>query len=389
MPILNKNSYPFFFTYGPREHHYIETRKETALWNLRNWDDADYWYCEITAGNAFDRYPVNSVIPDSILTKIKTDQDTFLVIANAHEAFHKIIEPLYQSLILRDKIPPEKIILLSESADVHHTVKQISTKYNVACINVEWTLIFERSVADRRKTYFKDPITLENKHYNKKYLCFNRRWRLHRPALVALLATKNLLNIGYVSLGDADDGRNWGNTFNDILQKHNTDNEIVSLLTQYKNTIVSLPNLYLDTTDLKTNWVGISEYNFDLYRNTLISIVTETNFYTDIHSEPGRFLSEKTFKPIANCHPFIIVSVPNTLSLLRSIGYKTFSPWIDESYDLELDDSKRLKKIVQEIERISKLSNSEVKDLVNSLKPIVEHNLNVLLSKNIFCYKTL
>lgn len=389
MPILNKNSYPFFFTYGPREHHYIETRKETALWNLRNWDDADYWYCEITGGNAFHSFHVDTVIPPEILNKIKLDSTTFLVLANAHEAFHKVVDPLYQSLVLTNNIPPEKIILLSESADVHNVVKDVSKKYSVASINVEWTLIFEKSIIEKRKQYRTPVSTLEHKHYDKKYLCFNRRWRLHRPALVALLTASGILDNGLVSLGVADDGCNWRNTFDRVLQQHQTDQDLMCLLSTYKDSIMQLPNLYLDTTELKINQVDISEDNISLYRDTLVSIVTETNFYTSENWESGRFLSEKTFKPIAHNHPFILVTVPKTLELLRSLGYKTFSPWIDESYDLELDDNIRLKKIVKEINRISKFTDEEVLNFINGVTDIVKHNFNVLMSRNTHIYKTL
>jgi hypothetical protein len=42
-----------------------------------------------------------------------------------------------------------------------------------------------------------------------------------------------------------------------------------------------------------------------------------------------------------------------TLSWLRSWGFETFDNCIDESYDLEFDNNKRLLMIIKEVERLA------------------------------------
>jgi hypothetical protein len=78
------------------------------------------------------------------------------------------------------------------------------------------------------------------------------------------------------------------------------------------------------------------------------------------------------------------VSVPRTLELLRELGYETFSPWIDESYDLETDDNQRLLMVAREIQRLSNLTSEELTTYLNGVRDICEHNLSVLLSKKTF-----
>jgi hypothetical protein len=69
------------------------------------------------------------------------------------------------------------------------------------------------------------------------------------------------------------------------------------------------------------------------------------------------------------------------LELLREIGYKTFHPYIDESYDLELDDDKRMRMIVNEIVKIANMSDSEVVEFIHNVKDIAIHNFNILRQK--------
>ena len=86
-------------------------------------------------------------------------------------------------------------------------------------------------------------------------------------------------------------------------------------------------------------------------------------------------------------HPFILVTIPNSLDVLKEIGYKSFSPWINESYDCEQDDHKRMLMIVQEIERLCNLSNNELNDFLIATKEICKYNYDVLNSKTKFVYE--
>ena len=93
------------------------------------------------------------------------------------------------------------------------------------------------------------------------------------------------------------------------------------------------------------------------------------------------YLSEKIWKPIAHCHPFILVGPPKSLKYIKSIGFKTFSPYLDESYDNELDDEKRLKMIIECINNFANKSKSEKDDFLKDTFSIIEHNQKMLLSK--------
>ena len=363
--------------------NFIRHDDNCLIWLIRTWNDRDYFYIEIFQGNAFQVYPIDTLVPADILEKIKTDDHTYLYICNTHEAFLDIVEPLYESLVIEAGIPPKKIYISNEAADLGKAVKKYADNNGLEYMNVEWVLEFEYSISTQAQmnNAANASVLYPVRNYPKRFLNFNRRWRLHRPTLVALLKAKGLLDKGYVSLAPSDDGRDWNHMWPWILSHHRNDPEITELLTKHESDIINMPPMYLDTDELVENRAILEKRSFNLYRDTLVSVVSETTFYHGSGMNEARFLSEKIFKPIAMGHPFIFVTVPKSLELLRELGYKTFHPIIDESYDDEFDDCERLKKIVKEIERISNFSQEEVKEFCIQAGAICKHNQQVILEK--------
>jgi hypothetical protein len=119
------------------------------------------------------------------------------------------------------------------------------------------------------------------------------------------------------------------------------------------------------------------------YLETYFGLVSETTFAT-LHNADGRFLTEKTFKSIASAHPFILVAPPRSMELLRNIGYKTFDGLIDESYDQEHNDGKRMTMIVDEVKRLCNLSESELDHFLIECAKICEYNFNLLKTRETF-----
>ena len=76
--------------------------------------------------------------------------------------------------------------------------------------------------------------------------------------------------------------------------------------------------------------------------------------------------------------PFILLCVPQSLDYLRDLGYQTFHPFINESYDTEKDDGKRLLMILDEVSRLCYLKEQELQQFLSDVEPICEHNFKVL-----------
>lgn len=106
--------------------------------------------------------------------------------------------------------------------------------------------------------------------------------------------------------------------------------------------------------------------------NSIFEIITETRFFGE------HFFSEKTFNVIALGRPFVIMSSPNILKSFRKLGFKSFSPYIDESYDDIEDNSQRLLAIVKEVKRLSDMRKNDPTSfykMVDTLSTIAQYNL--------------
>ena len=101
------------------------------------------------------------------------------------------------------------------------------------------------------------------------------------------------------------------------------------------------------------------------YNDYFMEIVVETDVATTA------WITEKTVKNLYIGKPFIVLCGHGVLETIRSFGFKTFSPWIDETYDTITNHSQRLQAILKEIDR---LSTVDVNKLHQNLLPILEHN---------------
>jgi hypothetical protein len=398
MTILNKDALYYLGTPWNGEP-FKEIRNDEFMWQSYE-DSEDLFYC-FGFGNsdAFTIFPLDTLLTTEQINQIRTGEVS-LAISNSHEAFHYIVPILYQTLAIQYDIPPEHIILISESADIASHITIVSSELNMGEFRSRWIRRFEYDIKiDRLIMGFDGPpyvngepgiklpetITLESKHYDKKFLCFNRRWRGNRTVLVSLLHALDLLKHGHVSLGKSGDDRDWLSASSRGKYFMDNNPEAISLLDSVQEELVtSFPDLYLDSEDLLTNKAVLDASTNYLYNETYFSVVTETLFFRkERPDEYGRFLSEKTFKPVAMKHPFIIVSTPNFLEKFKEIGYKSFSPWINEDYDKEDDDATRMMMIVREIERLVNLSAEELEEFLVAMRDICEHNYQLLTNKQL------
>lgn len=350
-------------------------------------DEKTYWIESVT--HAYEVYDLTKKIPNDILELIKNG-DIYLVISNEFECFIDVPEAVYTHLIISSNIPEHKIVFLSGAKNITILCDEIVKKINLETNSDYKGMItkffpwYENLISStiRHNTTleFKRNLALNGKiDYKKHFLLLNRRWRLHRPVLVALLKSKNLLDYGYVSLGYNDQNYTWENVYQDMLDYNKDNEDLYDILIKNKTDILSLSNLCVDTDDFDDKTVPISLSLQKYYETSFCSIVTETYFY----DSGTYFLTEKAIKPIAHKHPFILVSTPHSLDFLHELGYKTFHPIFDESYDKETSDSKRMHKILTLIESICKLNQSELREISLDCKEICNYNYKKLLSKNV------
>ena len=114
-----------------------------------------------------------------------------------------------------------------------------------------------------------------------------------------------------------------------------------------------------------------STINPKFYQNSRFSLVQES----EMSDKTNRY-TEKTYKCFWMKHPFILAGNYQTLKLLRKDGFKTFHPYIDESYDNIEDKNQRIDALIEQVRILSGKNIEQWNCFLNDVKPIVEHNYN-------------
>ncbi len=396
--ILNSSLWPYIVSIRSDNSSNAEINWHSSssylLFTIRDYNDTDYWYIDILHGFAFFHFPIETLVPAEILERIRR-KDAVLIVSNFSEAYHSVVADLYDTLVIPGNIPAEQVLLFSNSPDIATEIEFVSNKHGLPPIRAEWLISFEwdATIQSRRLSSKVASDTLSKTNYAKKFLCFNGQPRPHRMLLVSLLCAFDILNLGHVSYkcfihnynydGVSSGKQDYLNTM--YRFGHNPD--IKAILGICAEPIKQLAPMFLDTTpETQRCMGGINDTHKQYYEDTYFSVITETLCVTGPESHSGftgtgRILSEKTFKPIINKHPFILLGVPKSLQLLRDLGYKTFSPWIDESYDDEMDDAKRIFMVALEVKKLATLPDDKLAEFLIFAREIVNHNYTTLLLK--------
>lgn len=111
------------------------------------------------------------------------------------------------------------------------------------------------------------------------------------------------------------------------------------------------------------------------FENSFLYVAAETNPFLSFN-----FLTEKTYKAFYHGVPFMLISSARSLEHLKTLGFKTFDKWIDESYDKEKKIKNRINMIFNEIKRINNLNIDELIKIKKEMKSTLEYNKNMYLS---------
>jgi hypothetical protein len=117
--------------------------------------------------------------------------------------------------------------------------------------------------------------------------------------------------------------------------------------------------------DAVNDWNVQRLFRPEWYDDTCFSFVSETQVQSTVGM---RFITEKTYKPIAFYHPFVIMGMPGTLKSLKSQGFETFENLFDESYDAEHNWYARLDCLIKNVSEFKK----QPYDMLTQQK--VQHN---------------
>ena len=118
----------------------------------------------------------------------------------------------------------------------------------------------------------------------------------------------------------------------------------------------------------------------DAHNDSYFCCLIETNQHNPM---PGAFLpTEKVGKTMLLRKPFLVYATQDYLKNLRSLGFKTFSDFWDESYDSEPDPWKRawmINNIMADIRH--SYAESQLEYMLLQMAEITDHNHNLMMEK--------
>jgi hypothetical protein len=172
------------------------------------------------------------------------------------------------------------------------------------------------------------------------FLFLNGRLRPHRKYLIDAMREQGLLDRAlWTNLGDHVE-MTWSSGL------HTQLDEPIRLLPPRYEINRALPNM--DTVPegfvkhhLFGNTWGDAIVNPLAYVDTCFSVVTET-----IYDYPYTFRTEKIWKPMIMCHPFVAAANRGYYKDLHSAGFQTFGHLINETFDMIDNPADRANRIV-------------------------------------------
>jgi hypothetical protein len=194
----------------------------------------------------------------------------------------------------------------------------------------------------------------------KLYNNLNKKPRQHRIWFYSKLFHNNLLDKGLVSMNQIDISQR--RYCGDFMEQEYVE--------EFAKTLPSL--IYGVSNEIEDTGYYINRVNHKVCDDSWISVISEARFEDE---EGTIFLSEKVFKPVASHHPFIIMGNKHSLREMKKLGYKTFSNWIDESYD-ELDNLERMDAIIKVLKDIDKIENKL--EWFKSMEEVLKFNYQIL-----------
>lgn len=224
----------------------------------------------------------------------------------------------------------------------------------------------------------------------RRFVSLNHRVRHFRLAFLLSLARDGLLQDGHVSFGGLTQEalimqqRPAAERGPDPIATILADPQLKDLA-QFYPRLSTLDGQMVDRKHIRINEAGklavadlVYSFQSEVYRHSYFTVVTETEMVRGMNR-----ITEKPIKPLLNNTPFLIFGNYQSLSLLRALGFKSFSCF-DESYDSILDPYERFSAAYDEFRRLLALPGSAWTSirakLANTLAENQDYALNGFLS---------
>lgn len=346
-----------------------------------NFSKVSYWWSDSCEDSIFDRLKHSNLFEQ--FAKDMILNDAYLIIDYSQDPVHiKDVENSYKDTVFnffkKYNIPWHRLIIISPTPDklffdlatdnYTHSIKPIAIKR-------PYKHIYYNNLLQYTKRCFEDSdLDLKTDDQPSKHFLFMS----FRDSIPRMLMNsyfhKNSLTDNFIS----------HNRFKE-QSIHSSDAELLRLVKIiFKSTedfdLKSFMKFGFQKQTLDNpKQKSLATHSYDLHNfyssKSCFEIVSETCV---AHNK--LCVTEKTFKSILSKNVFLLLGNPYSLNWLKSLGFKTFSDIIDESYDTEEIFYERFLMLFKEVRKLCSLDVASLNKKLQSLNKIVEHNYNHFLN---------
>jgi hypothetical protein len=327
------------------------------------------WWAGVLKQPQLPNHHILTLIPDHILELVRQrkiriiisgDKEGGPMVNDEYDCF----ESTTQAMISK-RIPAQAVLILQGNKKIQQQYESwLAETKSLRLFEVQYSCSFAMIFYNR--SLLKEPVIHESiKSATYAFNSLNRVYRSHRGAHCYYLVKNDLLNNGIVSC-------------NQISLTDDTGAALVEMdRLGFTEILQSNFPKFVDGDWSNTN--AADQYNIDIYKNSLMSFVTETKFDEDVV-----FLTEKVFKPLVLGHPLILLASPGTLRSLEELGFKIDWCGIDPSYNDIKDDKQRFIKTHEILKWWIQLPREEKIEKIQLSMNTIQHNFDLVRSKNFY-----
>ena len=360
-------------------YYNLKDINEPGLYFVEVNNDPIWWcgLCESENGPPHILYE----LPDSVLNLVR-EKKLRLIISADREGGGMIFEGRDGFKVTTDamqqcNLPAGSILIIQGNSKIENQYNTwLSSSGQPRLFEVKYSNHFDKIFINSQLPT--EPIVCESMIAQdvKDFNSLNRTYKSHRSAHLYLLAVNRWLDKGLVSANE--------------IQKHNelplkllkiissTDDFIKQqLINDFDAVIESQYPRYVDG-----NWSinnAANSVNKDIFKNSLLSFVTETKFDEDVI-----FLTEKVFKCLAYGHPMIVLGPCGTLKALEKLGYRTNICGINPEYNDIENHTDRFFATHRALQTWITFSPDQKRDKIKQSLPAIQHNLTLSASRNFY-----
>lgn len=326
------------WAYGFENPIFELNSEEHIIWNFSVMGEMQSWILE-----------QHKEYIESVFEKVKNLPNVKLVFSNFHEGANQnsFIIKLSQLKIKYGLIDKQIIVVTNNKYSElfnRHGIKIIHKPYLFGFLVDHYRDLKDESIQHNGSEIgLLKPEEYLNSEKKKFFLSYNKNTtKAFRVQLILWLMKTGMIDDSYVSILIKDENfdRNQLRSDKDELY------DLVAWMNQFERKGFNV--LDWDYPNHKNDVFSNLKYTTKShYSDTIFNIISETSFQSESLN-----LTEKSFKGLANSHPFLIIGDRYSNEYVKSMGFEQYDDIIDYSFDSIEDNGERLNEALKQIRKI-------------------------------------